>query len=404
MTRLIFRSGLDTIGGTIIELINGDNRLIFDFGTVFDPSQGDDKLPAVSGVYDGSGEYNDFILISHIHLDHIKAVNKVDKSVPVYMHSKSIAMLDSLKTVGFNKLFGQWRSYLALDEATNIGGFKVTPVLVDHDVPGAVAFIFENEDLTLVYSGDLRLHGLHGERTHNLIDICKQLNVDVLISEGVTISFIEDDYKIIASDEVLVSESQFADVIKEQIDSSKTQFFNSYIMGIERLQTIAKLARMTNKKLVLTAASGYIAKKHLNLSECYVLNEDTYASGYTILKLANIDAQCIVQFDYEQRLEMSDVINGQQLIQTGGEPLGDFDPRYQQMKQFLADLNVDLIEASLGGHASVENLQYICNQINPQYTIPLHSFKRELLSAANSVQLLPEENDQYIFSNHKLQT
>ncbi len=243
---------------------------------------------------------------------------------------------------------------------------------------------------------------MNPERTHKFIEACQERNVDVLISEGVTISFIEDDYQIIASSEVTETEQMFGERIEGLIDPSKIQFFNPYIMGTERLQTFIELGSRLNKKVALTAASSLIAKTYFNYDNLYVIGEDVYNSGYPQVSLNQISNQWLVQFDYQCLDSYLEVMEGQQLIQTGGEPLGDYDPRFAKLKAVLETNNTDFIVEGLGGHASPENLQYICDSIKPKYTFPLHSFKRELLTAKNSIQIVAIEDKEYCFEKGNL--
>ncbi len=402
MTNLIFRSGVHTIGGTVVELISGSNRLIFDFGTVFDPANPEEANPNVEGIYDNTSKYQNHVFISHIHLDHIKAMNLIPDETPIYMHSDSIKFLKILELTKFDGLKGEFRNYSPIDDQTEIGGFTVTPFLVDHDVPGAVAFIFENKDVTLAYTGDIRLHGMNPERTHSFINECKKRNIDVLISEGVTISFIEDDYKIVPTSEVEETELEFGIRLESLIDSNKIQFFNPYIMGTERLETFIQLAARINKKIALTPASSLIAKTYFDYSNLYVIGEDKYQSGYPTIDFEEITNEWFVQFEYSNLENYLPIISGQELIQTGGEPLGDYDPRFGKLKDLLADINTEFIVAGLGGHASPENLQYICDSIAPKYTFPLHSFKPELLNAKGSKQIVAIEDKVYQFENGNL--
>lgn len=397
MTKLIFRSGIHTIGGTVVELINGENRLIFDFGTVFDPSSSEELDPNVEGIYDGTSKYNDHVLISHIHLDHIKAINLIPETTSIYMNSQSVKFLELLKTVQFDGLKGQFREYTALDQPAIIGGFKVTPLLVDHDVPGAVGYIFENDDLCLAYTGDIRLHGNHPERTYAFIEACKQRSVDVLISEGVTISFIDDDYQIIASEEVEETEYQFGERLETVMKPDAIQFFNPYIMGTERLETFIKLAARTNKKIALSPSSALIAKNYFDETDLYVIDDDQFDSGYPVVPLETVDSGWFVQFEYNKLDRYLPLMESQQLIQSGGEPLGDFDPRFGELSNLLAENNTEFIALGLGGHASPENLQFICDSIAPRYTFPLHSFKPQLLTAKGSRQVIAEIDTEYCF-------
>ncbi len=402
MTKLIFRSGVHTIGGTIVELIDNNTRIIFDFGTVYDPNNEEEKLPRVEGVYDNTSKYDDHVFISHLHLDHTKAMNLVDQNIPIYMSEESVDFLNTLYDCGFDQILGKRREYTKVTEKIKIGEITITPFLVDHDVPGACAFVFQTKDVKIVYTGDIRLHGYKRELTDQFIKACKKQKIDVLISEGVTISFIDDDYQIIASDQVIESESQFAINLQNQLNENVTQYFNPYIMGVERLKTIFDIALKMNKKIALTSASGYIANKYLSEYEFFIIEDDKFNTNREIVTLAEIDDSWFVQFDYTVKDKYLAHMKNSELIQTGGEPLGDFDPRFEKLINELCAHNVKFIARGLGGHATPENLQYICEQINPSFLFPLHSFKPNLLKTKNSQQIIAVEDKHYIFKKGML--
>lgn len=403
MTSITFRSGMRTIGGTIVELISNSTRIIFDFGTVYDPGSTEEILPRVDGIYDGTSKYDDHVLISHLHLDHIKALNLLPNDVPIYMHQDSVEMINSLKTVNFNQILGNWRKYNEITTTKQIGDFKVTPFLVDHDVPGAVAFHIENKDLSIIYTGDIRMHGNNKQLTHNFIKSCQELEIDALICEGVTISFIEDDYQIISSLDVVEEEKDIVDQLASELDPHKPLFFSPYIMGVERLNSFLQLANLYNRTLVLTPESGFIASKYLNSDNILVLGDDKFDSGFQTISLEQVNENHICQFEYEHFQVYRPHMHGCKLVMCGGEPLGDYDPRYGIFMKQLNNDNITVIIAGVGGHASPENLKYIVDQINPKYLIPLHSFKPELLKGENSIQLLPDVNHKYIFKAHCLE-
>lgn len=73
--------------------------------------------------------------------------------------------------------------YLRLDLLERWQGlpFKVEALDVDHSIPGACAYRVSG-DSTLVYTGDLRLHGSGREKTLTFLEKFKE--PDVLIIEG----------------------------------------------------------------------------------------------------------------------------------------------------------------------------------------------------------------------------
>lgn len=411
-TKLIFRSGLKTIGGTIVELIYNNERIIFDFGTVFDPENDDEIIPRVEGVYEGDSKYNDSIFISHLHLDHTKAMNLVNSNTKVYMLNESKNFLNDLYDINFSGLMGNKREYtgLADKQSIDINGIKATMIKVDHDVLGSSAILFETEDLTLFYSGDIRLHGLNSKYTYEMIDYIKSLNkkIDVAIFEGVTISFIEDDFEIIPTDTTKEDqlEANFAKIVLEKRENDGLILANPYIMSYERVVSIFALAKELVRVVCLNSDFAYLVAKHLKEYDFVILGEDKYNLGKGVISYNELNENHIAIFDFNKRDLYIDVIKNSNttLLQTGGEPLGAYDPRWEVLEQFCEDNSVELIPYGASGHGSPENLLYIIEEINPEILMPLHSFKPELVKSKkeNIKQVLPKEDFEYIFEKHQL--
>ncbi len=55
-----------------------------------------------------------------------------------------------------------------------IGDLTIKSAPVDHSLPGASAFILENNDETVVYTGDLRFHGRKPEITNKFVKEAKK--------------------------------------------------------------------------------------------------------------------------------------------------------------------------------------------------------------------------------------
>lgn len=413
-TKIIFRSGLRTIGGTIIEMIDENNRLIFDFGTVFDGKLGAEELPKVDGVYENNGPLNTAILISHLHLDHTKAMNLVDNEIPIYMSEKSHEFIKDLYNLDFEDFKGTKRQYTPIDnqEIVNFGNFRFSFLEVDHDVIGASAILVQTEHINLLYSGDLRINGYDSQKTYNMIKYINSLDkkIDVAIFEGVTISFIEDDYKIIPTNKVetLKLESEFSQLVNQTLQKEKLILVNPYIMGLERIKSIIEYTKNSEKKLCVTPKFSYLINKYYEEFDFKILEEDKYKTNKEVITYKDLSDEYIIFFDYENKEKYIEVLNkykGQSaLIQTGGEPLGEFDDRWQNLIQFSNDIELNVYLLGASGHASPENLLYIIEQIDPKILMPLHSFKPELVkSQKDSIeQILPEENKEYIFENNQL--
>ena len=57
-----------------------------------------------------------------------------------------------------------------------IGNFKIKSAPVDHSLPGATGYIAENDEDTIVYTGDLRFHGRQPDLLRSLFKRQKNPN------------------------------------------------------------------------------------------------------------------------------------------------------------------------------------------------------------------------------------
>lgn len=392
-TKIIFRSGLDTIGGTIVEVIKDDNRLIFDFGTSFEPESKEEKIPDVKGIYDNTSPYNDCVLISHLHLDHTKAINLINKEIPIYMSSLSHSFLNDLYNGGFDDIAGEVRKYetVEFNKKNKINGFNITFFPVDHDVIGASAILIENDDLTILYTGDYRFRGRNNHYMEELLT--KVPKCDLVITEGVTISFVEDNQKIKPEKIIDELEIEFSNKFKlNELEKYHNILFNTYIMGLERLESICELATKMNKNIYLFEEKYQIAMKYLS----------DYSHLFKLITNQETIENSIVEFKFDCRDKYLKFYKDSYLIQSGGEPLGDYDPRYQILLDYNKKNNITFNPTGLGGHATPNNLLWFLTKIDHNYLVPLHSFKRHLVKVSNSKQLLVNIDDELEFDNHSL--
>ena len=137
------------------------------------------------------------VFLSHVHLDHSKIINYLNPSVPLYMLEGTKSLLNTLN-INNDFLFplhNQGESNVREingvkeNEVVQVGKIKVKVMPVDHDAYGASGLLIETPDLVISYTGDIRLHGYRKDATLNF---CKESeNCDVLLIEGVTVSFQE---------------------------------------------------------------------------------------------------------------------------------------------------------------------------------------------------------------------
>lgn len=184
---LTIHRGTNQIGGSCVEIATPTTRLLIDFGLPLDsivkkPEDRKQYLPKIEGYFNA-------VFISHYHLDHHGLVSEIDLSIPVYV------------SAGTEKMFVINTFFQRMPKVENlriintqtpviVGDIKVTAFTVDHSAYDAMAFLIEAEGKQILYSGDIRTHGVKGSLYKNLPQ-----NVDYLILEGTNIGKSESKSK-----------------------------------------------------------------------------------------------------------------------------------------------------------------------------------------------------------------
>jgi ribonuclease J len=206
--------GINTIGGTKVVVQQGEYRVIFDFGLSFapggdfwspriQPRSGAARLrdllalgyvPALDGLYQpdaaasvgptpGTDDKTQ-VFISHLHLDHMAVVDLIADAVPVWFHADALRLFEAVATTGEEPAVPAGARAFEWGQTIQVGPIKVTPVAVDHDTPGATALLIETSAGTVVYSGDLRMHGANPERVAEFIRAAAATKPKILLIEG----------------------------------------------------------------------------------------------------------------------------------------------------------------------------------------------------------------------------
>lgn len=310
MVRIDFYGGVDEIGGNKI-LIGSDSTSIFlDFGMSFNkandyfseflqPRKGNGimdfiemgLLPRIKGIYrddylrhtglNSQGKPSvDGLLLSHAHMDHSAYIHHLRHDIPLYMTEESQLILKVIEDTsavsfgenleykktfhftakkrveGYKRLSGKdaklKRELNIVDPYKNfeIGNFTIRSAPVDHSLPGAAAFIIENSEETIIYTGDLRFHGRRPEITKKFVKEAKKANPNVMISEGTRIDSpiteTEEDIEIRAKNII----SEFKGLV----------IVNFPVRDLDRLLTFYKVAKDSDRTLVVNLKQAYMLK------------------------------------------------------------------------------------------------------------------------------------------------
>lgn len=420
-TKITFHNGILTIGGTIIEIAYEDSHIFFDFGSEYnpsDPKQPKDLqdlldmnlVPYLDNMFDPSIPLkgyeskedkfkNTAVFLSHVHLDHSKIVNYLNPAVPLYMLEGTKSLLNTLN-INNDFLFplhngGESNvrdiNGVKENEIIKVGDIKVKVMPVDHDAYGASGLLIETPDLVISYTGDIRLHGYRKDATLNF---CKESeNCDVLLIEGVTVSFQElnEDARVPADDNEMALIEKINNIVKENPNKQIT--FNYYISNIERILNIIKTNSRTvvldaYYSYVLKHATGYQSHYYQLDDKDYGLDKDFEVEFETLLQdessyFWQLDTLAIEQFD---RLKEGGIY-----VHSNATPLGDFDPAYVPFIKRFEDNNIEFKLASCTGHAHPFDLIEIIDLIKPKLLVPIHSYHPERLYNKSGDVLLPEK-------------
>jgi ribonuclease J len=308
LTQIDFFGGVDEIGGNKIRVKDKSATYLLDFGMAFSraneylseflqPRKGNGildffelgLLPCIKGIYREDYLKHvglnypetpavDGVLISHSHVDHVAYVHHLREDIPIYLSHESYLILKALEDTGaapFSEYLHLKKSFyleprkrgdgykrsrgIRVDrdikiiepyKPFDIGDFRIRSAPVDHSLPGASGFISENEDETIVYTGDLRFHGRNPQLTHKFVKEAKKSKPTIMISEGTRMDSEEN-----------VNESDIEKRAVKEVENCKGLVVVNYpVRDLDRLITFFKVAQETNRELVVSLKQAYILK------------------------------------------------------------------------------------------------------------------------------------------------
>ena len=420
-TKITFHNGILTIGGTIIEIAYEDSHIFFDFGSEYDPASPKQPkdlqdlldmnlVPYLDNMFDPSIELKGYeskedkfkdtaVFLSHVHLDHSKIINYLNPSVPLYMLEGTKSLLNTLN-INNDFLFplhnqgdSNVRDIIGVkeNEVVQVGKIKVKVMPVDHDAYGASGLLIETPDLVISNTGDKRLHGYRKDATLNF---CKESeNCDVLLIEGVTVSFQElnENARVPEDENEINLIEKINNIVKENPNKQIT--FNYYISNIERILNIIKTNPRT---VVLDAYYSYVVKHATGVQSYYYQLDD---NDYGLDKSYEVEFEKLLEDEgsYFWQLDTLAIEHFDRLKENGiyihsnATPLGDFDPKYAPFIKRFEDNNIEFKLVGCSGHAYPFDLIEIIDLIKPKLLVPIHSYHPERLYNKSGERLLPEK-------------
>lgn len=181
---LIIHRGTHEIGGSCVELRTAEAKILIDFGMPLDydkrtPEEQEqvrrDATEWCKGV--------DALFLSHAHADHYGLFDLLPEGTPVYATEETFAMLALDRIFGVDPTAYLKKCPMQGYQPCEIGTLTVTAYPIDHSAYGACTMLFECAGKRVLYSGDVRLHGVKGRLYKYL-----PREVDYLLLEGTNIA------------------------------------------------------------------------------------------------------------------------------------------------------------------------------------------------------------------------
>ncbi|MEW5747326.1 MAG: MBL fold metallo-hydrolase RNA specificity domain-containing protein [Candidatus Thermoplasmatota archaeon] len=133
---------------------------------------------------------------------------------------------------------------------------KVTPYPVDHSVKGATAHVIPTSAGNVIYTGDLRMHGMNRAATAAFLGAARSPRPYAMIVEGTRVGRSSDDdpgNRPPTEEDVLENARQMVSGMGGELVIADFGPRN-----IERLETFLAVARENHRKLVITTKDAYL--------------------------------------------------------------------------------------------------------------------------------------------------
>jgi len=415
--QIIIHRGTHEVGGTCIEVEAGSTRIILDVGMPlfdadFEPldtgnlrrqSREELKelgfLPRVRGLFD-DGPRPDAILLSHAHEDHTGLLRHSPPEIPIYASRGTSKMMNAgSRFAGQPFLPGDRHREVTSKVPVQIGEMQVTPFAVDHSIYGSQAFLIEAQGKSLLYSGDLRLHGRKPGMTRDLYAAFADRSLDVLLMEGTHIA-----HPGVRGP----NEYELQDEILDHVKSAPGLVLASFSpQHVDRLVAFLKTAQNTGRVFVADAYTAYVM--HLIRSDVKIPPPDKtewikvfyprfFEESFERKRLKEVYflfSPVRIGLD-EVRREPSRYLmlfRPSMLESDFGNNLpqgtrcvysrwpGYLDrPDWQPVKAALAATGSDLVQAHTSGHIFADDIVEFVRRLKPGTVVPVHTFEPERFS------------------------
>ncbi|HML37064.1 MAG TPA: MBL fold metallo-hydrolase [Bacillota bacterium] len=257
MELTIYR-GTEEVGGTMIEMKSKNTKILVDAGypLFYNGNVIDDEwagkpykellelgvIRPVQGLYRWDKPDFDAVLISHAHSDHFGMLRFIHPDIPIYLSEVTNKLIELNMSFTIHDYSRRDRRFVRMYEPFSIGDFTIKPYLMDHSAWQAAAFEIRCEGKTVLYTGDFRGHGRHGEYLERFLSEAEK-SPDLLLIEGTTLD---------RTDEQECSEDDMVEKFKAVMEESKgIVLCQPTSQNIDRVISFYKAAKAAGRTFVI---------------------------------------------------------------------------------------------------------------------------------------------------------
>lgn len=334
------------------------------------------------GSLEGEGDGRTALFVSHCHIDHMGLVGWVSPAVPIYTAPETAHMISALEAAG-QPLEGGSPTLTALPEGerAQVGPMSVERVAVDHDVPGASGYLVSTDDGVVAYSGDLRLHGRHPERSLAFAERAR--GSAALVVEGTTLG--------LDPATTLVAEVAVDKAYDRVLSTPGLVLQTVYPRDIERVLAFGEIAASHGREVLWPEGLAKFLTAY-GVPGVRVLDDD--ALGEASHAPDRYAVQVLVK-DLGRLLALP-IGPGSVFVHANGEPLGPFQPTWQLLHTWLGRWHVPFVPIGTSGHLTPADLDDLLWLVRPETVYPVHTADPyRLAPPAGARRVLPENGRSY---------
>lgn len=464
-TKFTMYSGLRTFGGVIFSICYGNDRVIFEFGTPFDPSIAFfdgivepramswvpdllklGVLPKINGLYRQEdlgkcllmsaekSEINTAVFISHLHLDHMALMGTIAPQIPVFLHHNAQVIEQGLETIGKGiQTLERTYSNFVPDQPISVGEIEVTPLSCLDRGYYDFSYLITTPDAKIHWTGDLVLNGLRSEKTWAQIKRLKSEQIDLMLCDGGAFTdsslqklYGSTDPNLAVPDPAIpkgmLSTFEYKETVFNTIrECEGLCIFNFYQREMHEAAEYQDWAQRTNRQCVFEPDTAYLVQKFFNIKpNVFIPDAASFSSTpiqpwlHELKQSANIISAdeiwsnpkgYLLQNSYPHILELLSLPSlGGIYLHEGGEPIGTENSRFANLRRIINTSGFHYMPSNENyfGHAYPNQVKYFVDQIDPKILIPCHTTHPERLLPNNGTQFLPELYQTYQFVDHQL--